>query len=172
MPRRSRALLPRHTLSQRLRADSQRRTARAAVEAEGYVQRLGHPNALESRAALQPAQLPTGQRLAARQRADPGGVQTLRLQQRSPAAVRSAPRCRRRSARTSPPGAVRRFRTRSGRAPAGPYPVACSPQAWAAAAMPYALVSLLGLQPDALEHRLRIVDPSLPAGIDRLSLAR
>jgi len=52
------------------------------------------------------------------------------------------------------------------------YPVACSPQAWAAAAMPYALVSLLGLQPDALEHRLRIVDPSLPAGIDRLSLAR
>lgn len=51
------------------------------------------------------------------------------------------------------------------------YPVACSPQAWAAAAMPYALVSLLGLRPDALEHRLRIVDPRLPARVDRLSLA-
>ncbi|MGH8170314.1 MAG: amylo-alpha-1,6-glucosidase, partial [Steroidobacteraceae bacterium] len=52
------------------------------------------------------------------------------------------------------------------------YPVACSPQAWAAAAMPYALVSLLGLEPDALEHRLRIVDPRLPPGVDRLRLTR
>ena len=52
------------------------------------------------------------------------------------------------------------------------YPVACSPQAWAAAAMPYAIVSLLGLQPDALEHRLRIVDPRLPAHMDRLLLER
>jgi glycogen debranching enzyme len=50
------------------------------------------------------------------------------------------------------------------------YPVACSPQAWAAAAMPYALVSLLGLEPNALECRLRIVGPRLPARIDRLSL--
>ncbi|MGH8287418.1 MAG: hypothetical protein ACREV7_00105 [Steroidobacteraceae bacterium] len=38
--------------------------------------------------------------------------------------------------------------------------------------MPYALVSLLGLEPDALEHRLRIVDPRLPPGVDRLSLTR
>ena len=52
------------------------------------------------------------------------------------------------------------------------YPVACSPQAWAAAAMPYALVSLLGLEPDALEQRLRIVDPRLPRGVDRLALTR
>ncbi len=50
------------------------------------------------------------------------------------------------------------------------YPVACSPQAWAAAAMPYALVSLLGLEPDAPERRLRILCPRLPAGVDRLSL--
>jgi glycogen debranching enzyme len=50
------------------------------------------------------------------------------------------------------------------------YPVACSPQAWAAAAMPYALVSLLGLVPDALECRLQIVEPRLPARMDRLSL--
>lgn len=52
------------------------------------------------------------------------------------------------------------------------YPVACSPQAWAAAAMPYALVSLLGLEPDALEHRLRLLDPRLPPGVDRLRLVR
>jgi glycogen debranching enzyme len=52
------------------------------------------------------------------------------------------------------------------------YPVACSPQAWAAAAMPYALVSLLGLEPDALEHRLRIVEPRLPPGVDHLSLTQ
>ncbi len=50
------------------------------------------------------------------------------------------------------------------------YPVACSPQAWAAAAVPYALISLLGLEPDALDHRLRIVDPRLPTGVDRLAL--
>lgn len=52
------------------------------------------------------------------------------------------------------------------------YPVACSPQAWAAAAMPYALVSLLGLEPDAPGQRLRIVDPKLPPGMDRLTLTR
>lgn len=52
------------------------------------------------------------------------------------------------------------------------YPVACSPQAWAAAAMPYALVSLLGLEPEALAHRLRIIDPRLPPRIDRLALTR
>lgn len=52
------------------------------------------------------------------------------------------------------------------------YPVACSPQAWAAAAMPYALVSLLGLEPDALEQRLRIVGPRLPERVDRLLLSR
>jgi len=50
------------------------------------------------------------------------------------------------------------------------YPVACSPQAWAAAAVPYALASLLGLEPDALDRRLRIVDPKLPPRIDRLTL--
>ncbi len=37
--------------------------------------------------------------------------------------------------------------------------------------MPYALVSLLGLEPDALDNCLRIVAPRLPLGLDRLSLA-
>jgi glycogen debranching enzyme len=52
------------------------------------------------------------------------------------------------------------------------YPVACSPQAWAAGSIPYALTSLLGLQPDAPEGRLRIVDPCLPDWIDQLTIAR
>src|SRR5204862_86542 len=37
------------------------------------------------------------------------------------------------------------------------YPVACSPQAWAAGAIPHALWNLLGLRPAALEHRLDVV---------------
>ena len=43
-----------------------------------------------------------------------------------------------------------------------PYPVACQPQAWAAGSIPYLLKWGLGLSPDAMEKRLRIVRPSLP----------
>ena len=42
------------------------------------------------------------------------------------------------------------------------YPVACSPQAWAAGAIPYMLRTALGLEPDATQHTLRIVRPELP----------
>src|SRR5262249_36759957 len=42
------------------------------------------------------------------------------------------------------------------------YPVACHPQAWAAGAMPFLLQTLLGLEPDAVGHRLRVVRPLLP----------
>jgi glycogen debranching enzyme len=49
-----------------------------------------------------------------------------------------------------------------------PYPVACHPQAWAAAAVPYLLVRALGLEPDALEGRLRVHRPSLPAWLNRV----
>jgi glycogen debranching enzyme len=51
-----------------------------------------------------------------------------------------------------------------------PYPVACSPQAWAAGALPAMLTAGLGLVPDALERTLRIRRPSLPRQIDRLGL--
>lgn len=51
-----------------------------------------------------------------------------------------------------------------------PYPVACHPQAWAAASIPYLLVSALGLLPDALDGKLRIVRPLLPAWVTRLEL--
>ncbi len=50
------------------------------------------------------------------------------------------------------------------------YPVACHPQAWAAGAVPLLLTSLLGLQADALHHRLVITNPLLPPGASHLEL--
>jgi glycogen debranching enzyme len=50
------------------------------------------------------------------------------------------------------------------------YPVACHPQAWAAGSIPYLLETLLGLVPEAFEHRLRIVRPLLPDFVDRLRI--
>jgi glycogen debranching enzyme len=51
-----------------------------------------------------------------------------------------------------------------------PYPVACSPQAWAAGALPSMLMAGLGLVPDALEGALRIRRPSLPRHVGRLAV--
>jgi glycogen debranching enzyme len=42
------------------------------------------------------------------------------------------------------------------------YPVACSPQAWAAGALPLLLQAALGLEPDAPRQALQIHRPSLP----------
>lgn len=42
------------------------------------------------------------------------------------------------------------------------YPVACHPQAWAAGTIPFFVENLLGLVPDAFEHRLHIIRPLLP----------
>lgn len=39
------------------------------------------------------------------------------------------------------------------------YPVACSPQAWAAGSLPFLLAAALGFEPDALDHTLRIHRP-------------
>jgi len=50
------------------------------------------------------------------------------------------------------------------------YPVACSPQAWAAGAIPHALWNLLGLRAAALEHRLDVVRPRLPAWLEWLEI--
>jgi glycogen debranching enzyme len=51
-----------------------------------------------------------------------------------------------------------------------PYPVACSPQARAAGAIPYGLTCLLGLAADATEGVLRVLEPCLPEWLDRLRL--
>jgi hypothetical protein len=48
--------------------------------------------------------------------------------------------------------------------------VACSPQAWAAGALPHALWNLLGLRPDALERRLVVHDPRLPRWLEWVEL--
>lgn len=51
-----------------------------------------------------------------------------------------------------------------------PYPVACSPQAWAAGAPFLLLRSVLGLNPDAHNRRLIIKQPTLPLWLDELTL--
>ena len=50
------------------------------------------------------------------------------------------------------------------------YPVACSPQAWAAGALPHALWNLLGLGADALEAVLHVRRPRLPEWMDWVEL--
>src|SRR5262249_24972200 len=43
-----------------------------------------------------------------------------------------------------------------------PYPVACSPQAWAAGVVSQLLAEMLGLEPEARRNRLTFVHPVLP----------
>jgi glycogen debranching enzyme len=50
------------------------------------------------------------------------------------------------------------------------YPVACSPQAWATGTIFQLLQMMLNLVPDASHNCLRIIDPTLPPSIDRLSI--
>jgi len=52
------------------------------------------------------------------------------------------------------------------------YPVSCSPQAWASGAFFLMLRGCLGLYPDAPRRRLKIVNPHLPPGVQRLILER
>jgi glycogen debranching enzyme len=51
-----------------------------------------------------------------------------------------------------------------------PYPVACSPQAWAAGALPSMLTAGLGITADGPHRALRIQRPSLPRQLSRLAL--
>lgn len=48
------------------------------------------------------------------------------------------------------------------------YPVACSPHAWAAASPFMLFRALLGLEPDAPRHELRIVQPMLPPPLRKM----
>ena len=49
-----------------------------------------------------------------------------------------------------------------------PYPVACSPQAWAAGAVLMLIRTMLGLQADAPNRRLTLDRPNLPAGVTKV----
>jgi glycogen debranching enzyme len=46
------------------------------------------------------------------------------------------------------------------------YPVACSPQAWAAGVPFHLLSAMLGLSPDARDNRLNLIHPVLPSWLD------
>jgi glycogen debranching enzyme len=61
------------------------------------------------------------------------------------------------------------FRRREGKPPTS-YPVACSPQAWAAGSVFMLLQSCLGVRIDARLNRIVIQHPHLPEGLDRLSI--
>ncbi|TKD00403.1 glycogen debranching N-terminal domain-containing protein [Polyangium fumosum] len=52
------------------------------------------------------------------------------------------------------------------------YPVACSPQAWAAASWATLLAALLGLSPNAPGNELRIVRPTLPRWLHWVEIKR
>lgn len=52
------------------------------------------------------------------------------------------------------------------------YPVACLPQAWAAGSVFLMLQAALGLSIDAPEQLVEVADPTLPPGVDRLSVTR
>lgn len=51
-----------------------------------------------------------------------------------------------------------------------PYPVACSPQAWAAGSLFHLVSATLGMQPNARERRLELLRPSLPNWLSGLRL--
>jgi glycogen debranching enzyme len=61
------------------------------------------------------------------------------------------------------------FRRREGKAPTR-YPVACSPQAWAAGAVFMMLQACLGLSVDAIKSRVLLRSPCLPRCLDRISI--
>jgi len=50
------------------------------------------------------------------------------------------------------------------------YPVACSPQAWSAAAPFFLLHTMLGLRADASAHRLELLRPTLPGWLGKLTI--
>ena len=61
------------------------------------------------------------------------------------------------------------FPKRPGEPPV-PYPVSCSPQAWAAGSAFLMLQSLLGVTIDAFDKTVAVVRPRLPDGVGRLTL--
>jgi glycogen debranching enzyme len=50
------------------------------------------------------------------------------------------------------------------------YPVACMPQAWSAGSAFMMLQACLGLSIDAARRQVRLVRPTLPAGVERLTV--
>jgi glycogen debranching enzyme len=61
------------------------------------------------------------------------------------------------------------FERTAGEAPTR-YPVACSPQAWAAGSVFLLLQSALGLGVDAVQRQIRLARPILPTPVDRIAV--
>lgn len=51
------------------------------------------------------------------------------------------------------------------------YPVACHPQAWASGSIPFMISSILGLEPEGFDGRLRINRPVLPLPVEYLEIS-
>ena len=51
-----------------------------------------------------------------------------------------------------------------------PYPVACSPQAWAAGSLFHMINATLGMRPDARNRRIELVRPALADGVADLTV--
>jgi glycogen debranching enzyme len=62
--------------------------------------------------------------------------------------------------------------TREADEPPIAYPVACRPQAWAAGSSFMLIQACLGLSIDAAQRKVRVVRPTLPEGLDRLTVDR
>jgi len=62
------------------------------------------------------------------------------------------------------------FARRTGKGPTS-YPVACSPQAWAAASVFSLLQSSMGLSIDAMKRRITLVHPVLPPFLDQVKIS-
>lgn len=50
------------------------------------------------------------------------------------------------------------------------YPVACIPQAWAAASVFFLIQAMLNIEPDAQSNKLRILNPAIPDWLDSLKI--
>jgi glycogen debranching enzyme len=50
------------------------------------------------------------------------------------------------------------------------YPIACNPQAWSAGTIPFMLMSMLGITPDALNNRLIVARPELPSWLEKVKI--
>ena len=108
--------------------------------------------------------------LAARQRADRGGLRPLRSQELPLRACSRA--CSTQRATWTSAGYRNCTVASSAGADAGPtlYPVACSPQAWAAGTPFMLLQSTLGLEFDLDRNEILLRDPQLPSFLDEVTL--
>ena len=152
--------------------DSDERAQRVARQrcSTRAVRRLGHPHARRGRGALQPDVVPQRLGVAARQRADrarPGRygfmdaavrVFNAFFESATLLPLHRLPELYCGFAKTSNLGPV-------------PYPVACSPQAWAVGSVYMMLGALLGLDIDAQQRTLVFRSSQLPCDVKWLHIA-